>query len=95
MLLNLTMTPQYGHLSFDGIRGNDSLLFTRTDLARGTSVLNLAYRISKAVYRAVVAFVAGNGGGLTGPYVLLMVAGFGSTLELKRIAGALFFILGC
>ena len=71
------------------------MLFIRTDLARGISVLDLAYRISRAVCRAVVAFVAGNGGGLTGPYVLLMVAGFGSTLESKRTAGALSFILGC
>lgn len=95
MLLNLITTPQYGHLSFDGIGGNNSLLFTKTDLARGTSVLNLAYKVTRAVYRVVVAFIAGNGGGLTGPHVLLMVAGFGSTLESKRIAGALFFILGC
>ena len=88
------MTPQYGHSCVGGIGGNDNLLFTRTDLARGTSVVDLAYKAPTAVCRAVVAFVIGTGGGPAGPDILLMVAGFGSTLEAKRTAGALSSILG-
>ena len=40
--LNSITTPQYGHSGVGGIGGNDNLLFTRTDFARGTSVVDLA-----------------------------------------------------
>ena len=52
--------------------------------------MDLAYKAPTAVCRAVVAFVTGP----AGPDVLLMVAGFGSTLEANLTVGALSFILG-
>lgn len=82
------MTPQYGHCCVGGMGGNDNLLFTRTDLAPGTSVVDLAYKAATAVCRAVVAFVAGAG---EGAGILLVVAGFGIA---NRTPGALPVILG-
>ena len=70
--------------------GNDNLLFTSTDFARGTSVVDLAYKAATAVCRAVVAFVTG-AGERTGA---LFVSGFGSGLGANRTAGALPVILG-
>lgn len=88
------MTPQYGHSGVGGTGGNDNLLFTRTDLARLTSVVDLAYKDPTAVCRAVVAFVTGTGGGPASLDSLLILVDFAGTLEAKRTVGALSFILG-
>ena len=71
--------------------GNDNLLLTRTDLARGTSVVDLAYKAATAVCRAVVAFVAGAG---KGAGILVIVAGFGIGLGANRTVGVFGFTLG-
>jgi hypothetical protein len=78
------------HCPFGGMGGNDSLLFTRTDFARGTSVVDLAYRAATAVCRAVVAVVTGTGERICA----LFVSGFGNELDANRTAGALFITLG-
>lgn len=85
------MTPQYGHCGVSGTGGNDSVLFTRTDLVRGTSVVDFAKMATAAVCRAVVAFVAG-AGKVAG--VLLVVAGFGNALGANRTMAVRSPVLG-
>ena len=57
--LDSTMTPQYGQSLVVGTGGNDKLLFTVADLARGISHVESAYKARKAFCEAVLALFVG------------------------------------
>lgn len=92
--LNSVITPQYGHSFVSGNGGNNSLLFTRTDFARGTSTEESAYRALTAVCRAVVAYVTGAGGIAVLFGILALSLGCGEMPEANRTLGAFSVIFG-